>query len=490
MTNNPYYDYDLNNDDDDYEPCSKKLLPSLFAWFLLISSSSSYFTLVFPLYFDLIGRFDLFILAAVGHGLIFIYVLINFSIATFMDPGRLPKIEVSDNGEGMSKPLSSTNYKNALINDINVRMKWCTTCQFYRPPRSSHCAVCNACIDTMDHHCPWVSNCIGRRNYKYFFSFLVSLTIHMLLILSLCITLVLLNKENLANIPMAAAILLIILISVLIIPIGGLTGFHIILVSRGRTTNEQVTGKFRTGVNPFDQGLFKNCAKVLFSSNPPSYIEFKRKQAQLREYYQTKILLQYSNNQKIKHNEFMTKNGQIVKGGNSAKIITPQRYKNPNFQKNTKTEHKRVRNYQVNNHEHNELELKYNNQLNQHVNNSNYSNNISRSQNHKKNNYTNYDNHKPPQRYTRNHSYTNAANQNLVENMNLIPHDFMYNTNNMVPNNNNRDYYSNNNNKKQKYSNGQMRSNENKKFRETNGGGGGYEYGNDRTDYDSYEITV
>jgi len=43
--------------------------------------------------------------------------------------------------------------------------KWCSK---YKPDRCHHCRVCRQCILRMDHHCPWIYNCVGFKNHKYF----------------------------------------------------------------------------------------------------------------------------------------------------------------------------------------------------------------------------------------------------------------------------------------------------------------------------------
>lgn len=244
----------------------KKFLPATFAWTVLVGTTGVFF--YYPCRFYLTS----YPWVIVIQGVITFFVLANFTLATFMDPGAIPKaLPDEEREDDFRSPL----YKNTEVNGITVRMKWCVTCKFYRPPRSSHCSVCNHCIETFDHHCPWVNNCIGRRNYRYFFFFLVLLCVHMASIFALCLIYVLVKKENLSEVETVVSMVIMILIALLFIPIYGLTGFHMVLVARGRTTNEQVTGKFKGGYNPFSNGCIHNCFFSLCSPQFPSLLNLK-----------------------------------------------------------------------------------------------------------------------------------------------------------------------------------------------------------------------
>jgi hypothetical protein len=51
--------------------------------------------------------------------------------------------------------------------------KKCDLCHRMKFDRSSHCSTCKVCITRRDHHCPWITKCVGYSNTQYFINYCI-----------------------------------------------------------------------------------------------------------------------------------------------------------------------------------------------------------------------------------------------------------------------------------------------------------------------------
>ncbi|XP_071806268.1 palmitoyltransferase ZDHHC3-like isoform X1 [Asterias amurensis] len=104
------------------------------------------------------------------HGMVFNLIVLMITMshlrAVLSDPGivPLPSIDLAN--------MRSGQIPKKIVHKDGTNWTVCQKCEAYRPPRAHHCRICRRCIRKMDHHCPWINNCVGEFNQKYFIQFL------------------------------------------------------------------------------------------------------------------------------------------------------------------------------------------------------------------------------------------------------------------------------------------------------------------------------
>jgi palmitoyltransferase len=144
-------------------------------------------------------------------------------------------------------------------------------CDSYKPPRAHHCSVCNKCILRMDHHCPWINNCVGHNNYKHFVLFLLYTIFAVFHSLGLMISRAIYAEAAATSFQRVLLCILGMICVPTLLLVGCLLCYHLNLMTKNCTTIElhrlQWGPKSFPQIHPYDLGLSANFHNVLGASS-------------------------------------------------------------------------------------------------------------------------------------------------------------------------------------------------------------------------------
>ena len=205
---------------------------------------------------------------------LYIIQILSTIIGGCSDPGILPR-QRKDYYYNTNRP--SLKY---VINGHIFTLNYCYSCSLFRPPRTSHCSLCDNCVERFDHHCLWLGTCIGKRNYRYFYFLTTSLNLSALFQIFFSLYYIIIYAKKLTHREKYNKLILWGLVSIslydllfIIFFTGKLFILHTWLVFNSITFYENVKKKFRKvpGLNPFKKYLLYTWKRIIYKLPTKSF---------------------------------------------------------------------------------------------------------------------------------------------------------------------------------------------------------------------------
>lgn len=212
------------------------------------------------------------------YHIVFVIFLWTYWLTIFTPPATVPRkfLLPREEFEKMTQTPSEAAHRAILESfaqtlpvynrTINGAVRFCEKCQVVKPDRAHHCSVCGVCVLKMDHHCPWVNNCVSFTNYKFFILFLGYAFLYCALIV--CTSLqyfVLFWKGSLERTGQFHILFLFFVSAMFSTSLVSLFIYHLYLVAKNRTTLEAFRAPvFISGPdkNGFNLGRLNNFQEV------------------------------------------------------------------------------------------------------------------------------------------------------------------------------------------------------------------------------------